>query len=146
MNHDKVIKLLKKHRSYKFAVNNGVAPFVEEEAGMPFSSNYGSRPPRLPGMRGTIDSSLEDFRMYSRIVRQVESALNEVLDDQERDVIRMKYLERNKLTLERIAERNHMHKNTVTAIHKRALDNLSTALMFVDVPEIIDLDNVVINL
>lgn len=138
---DKVTELLKNYRSYKYAVSNGIAPYqTEDMLGMPMSFNFGSRPPIGLNGRGSMEPSVTDYRIYSRVVKLIEGAIEDVLDDDERDVVRLKYLERNKLTLERIADRKHMHKNTVTVIHKRALKNLSNALLFVEVPEIINLD------
>jgi predicted DNA-binding protein (UPF0251 family) len=144
MDRDKVTELLKNYRSYKYAISNGIAPYqAEDTVGMPMGGGYGSRPPAGLNGRGTILDSLMDYQKYKRAITCLEGAIEDVLDDDEREVIRMKYLERNKLTLDTIAKRKHMHKNTVTGIHKRALKTLANALMFVEVPQIHNLDGMV---
>lgn len=138
---DKVVELLKNYRSYKYAVSNGIAPFVEEDTtGMPINSSYGPRVPTLH--RGSWEASTEDFRRYSRVVRLVSGAVEEVLNDEEQKIIKMKYMERNTLTLAQIADRMNMSERRVLYLHKKALKSLSQALMFVDAPEIINLDKV----
>lgn len=65
--------------------------------------------------------------------------LEEVLDDNERDVVTLKYLNRNKLTL---GDRKGLTEKTIGNYHKSALDKLAKSLMFVDVPEITNLDEI----
>ena len=138
---DKVQELLKNYRSYKYAVSNGIAPFVDEDTlGMPMALDFGSRPPRLMGSRGSLVSSTTDFRKYDRAVRMISGAVEDVLDDDEREVVTLRWMERNTMTLERIAERKRVCERTVRTVHKRALNKLTLALRFVDVPDIHNLD------
>lgn len=142
---DKVTELLKNYRSYRYAVSNGIAPHEPNDTlGMPMGLDYGPRAPRAFGERGNTIQSAMDYRIYSRAVKMLEGAVEDVLDDDEREIIRLKYIERNTLTLENIADRRHMHKNTATTIHKRALKKLTKALIFVEVPEIHNLDHIAI--
>lgn len=141
MNHNKITELLKNYRSYKYAVQNGIAPHDEELPGMPFSSTFGSRIPRLYG-RGSWEKSIMDYRLYSYVVSMIDGAVRDVLTDDERKVIELKYLDRNPITLEKIADRIGCSERTIRRYHKNALKKLTLALGFIEVPEIINLDSV----
>lgn len=138
---DKITELLKNYRSYKYAISNGIAPHDDEVLGMPFSGGYGPRVPRIYG-RGSWEESMNDYREYIRAVRLIDGAVRDVLDDNERKVIELKYLERNTLTLERISERIRYSERHVRRMHKQALKKLSLSLAFMTVPEIINLDTI----
>jgi predicted DNA-binding protein (UPF0251 family) len=139
---NRVVELLKNYRSYRYAVSNGIAPHVADDtAGMPMGGSYGPRVPSL--LRGSWDVPTDDYRRYSRAVKMVEGAVSEVLDDNESIIISMKYMERNSLTLEKIAERTGISERTIKSYHKRALTKLTVCLRFVDTPEIINLDDVI---
>lgn len=142
MDRDKVTELLKNYRSYKYAVSNGIAPHQEEDIlGMPMSFDYGSRPPSGIYGRGSLQGSTNDYRAYKRVVEAIDGAVNDVLGDDEQKVIRYKYMERNTLTLSQIAEgKLYCHERRAIYLHKKALKALALALMFVELPEIINLD------
>lgn len=145
MTHDKVTELLKNYRSYKYAVSNGIAPHqADDTLGMPMGGSYGSRPPGGLSGRGTILESLMEYNQYKRVVTLIDGAVTDVLDDQERSVIELKYLNRNTFTLSQISDRTAMSERTVSYVHKRSLKKLTLALRFVEVPEIINLDDAVI--
>lgn len=142
MNQDKVVELLKNYRSYKFAISNGIAGYNPyDDTGMPRGGGYGSREPRLGG--GSTFQSQMDYQSYCAIVRTIDGVVAEVLDDDQSAVIRRKYLDRNKRTLGQIATEKHVDPSTVTRWHKMALKQLAVALMFIEVAEIINLDDVV---
>lgn len=144
MNQDKVSEMLTNYRSYRYAAANGIAPYnADDMVGMPMGGGYGSRPPRGMLGSGSLLPSIMDYQSCSRAVKLIEGAVDDVLNDDERDVIRLKYLERNKMTLGRIADYKHMHKNTITSIHKSALKNLRTALLFAEMPTLLNLDDVI---
>ncbi|MEO3947644.1 sigma factor-like helix-turn-helix DNA-binding protein [Gorillibacterium sp. CAU 1737] len=136
---EKVIELLKNYRSYRYAVMNGIEPYEGETCFV--GSEYGPRVPRL--YRGTTIQTEQDYRAYKRIVQTIDGAVEDVLDDDERDVIRYKYLERNSLNLDKIAERLLIGERTVQRAHKQALKKLTMSLRFVDAPEIINLDEMI---
>jgi DNA-directed RNA polymerase sigma subunit (sigma70/sigma32) len=141
MNRDKVTELLKNYRSYKYAVSNGIAPHEPSDTlGMPMGLDYGPRAPKAFGERGNTIQSTMDYRQYKRSVEAVNGAVEDVLSDDEQKVIRYKYLERNTLTLYQIADRFHMTEDRAKYLHRKALKSLEKALMFVDVPEIINMD------
>lgn len=143
MNQDKVTELLKNYLSYKFAISNGIAPFQSEDTlGMPMGGTYGSRIPRVWGSSGSMLESERDFVRYTRIVRAIDGAVNDVLNDDQAKTIRKKWLDRNRRTLAEISEELHVDPSTVGRWHKEALKQLSTALQFVDPPEILNIDNV----
>jgi DNA-binding CsgD family transcriptional regulator len=129
--------MLKNYRSYRYAVSNGIAPYEEGEIGIG-CGGYGPRMPRLG--RGTTYPSELDYRAYKRVVQAIDGAVADVLDDSERDVIELKYMNRNTITLEKIAERKGLSEKTVRTIHKRALKKLTLALKFIEEPEIENLD------
>lgn len=141
MNQDKVVELLKDYRSYKFAISNGIAGYNPyDDTGMPRGGGYGSREPRLGG--GSTFQSQMDYRLYTQVVRLVDAAVMELLDDHERAVIESKYLSREKKTLERIAEIMDKDVRTIRRWHKAALKELTKAFALIDIPEIINLDEV----
>jgi|GEM_PF-2466620 len=144
MNQDKLIESLENYRSYKFAIKNGVAPYDPyDRTGMPFASEYGSRAPRLSG-GSTLQSEL-DLQRYTRIVHAIDGAVAEVLDDDQATVIKRKYLDRNKRTLDQIARERGCDPSSVSRWHRKALKQLAIALEFVDAPEIINLDHMKIS-
>jgi hypothetical protein len=139
--HEHVMKLLKNYRSYRFAVNNGIAPYVEEDrVGMPRNGGYGSFEPTL--FRGSIDLVTKDYRKYKRVVELIQSAVDDVLDDDSQRVIRFRYMDRNALTFEEISDRLNSSRARVYRLHDKAIFHLSVALRFVDAPAIHNLDAV----
>lgn len=138
---ERITRMLKNYRSYKYAVSNGIAPYQEEDnTGMPMAFSFGSRPPgRLSG-RGSTFQSRMDYRAYKNAVLAIDGAVTEVLDDEEQKIIRYKYMERNPMTLAQIADKYHMSERRAVYLHKKALKALTMALTFVDEPEIINLD------
>lgn len=138
---DKVITLLKNYRSYRYAVQNGVAPFVEEDAlDVRVGSGFGPRPPRGFGGRGSLAPSLYDYQQYKHVVQLIDGAVRDVLDDAQQKVIQYKYLERNTLTLREIGYTFFGSEDRAKYLHRKALHALTLALKFVDVPEIHNLD------
>lgn len=141
---DKAMELLKNYRSYRYAVSNGIAPHDPNESlDISIVSGYGPRAPRAFGERGNTINSTLDYKTYSRAVQMIEGAVRDVLDDDERIVIERKYLDRNRLTLSQIARDRHITERTVIRRHKSALNKLTHALIFVEVPEIINLDEII---
>lgn len=144
MNAMEVAEMLRNYRSYRYAVNNGVAPFVEDDMlGMPMTLEYSSRPPKRVGSRGSTFIGQMQYNATVTAMKLLDGAIEDVLNDNERDVIRLKYTERNTYTLSIVADKIHVHQNTVTSVHKSALKKLTRALVFVEVPPIHNLDNLV---
>lgn len=144
---EKVTRMLKNYRSYRYAVSNGIAPFVEDDTrGMPMAFDYGPRSPGSLLGRGNIVASQADYRAYKRVVQAIDGAVAEVLDDDMQMVIRYKYLERNTMSLMQIAEKMHCHERRVKYLHKKALNKLEHALVFIEEPEIINLDKTIDNI
>lgn len=144
MNGMELAEMLRNYRSYRYAVNNGVAPFVEDDTvGMPMNMEFASRIPRHIGSRGTTLMGQMQYNATVTAMKLLDGAIEDVLNDNERDVIRLKYTERNTYTLSIVANKIHVHQNTVTSVHKSALKKLTRALVFVEVPPIHNLDNLV---
>lgn len=138
---EKVTRMLKNYRSYRYAVNNGIAPHEEGEQVF-VSIGFGPRAPgSLLGRGSTIASQL-DYQTYKRVVAAIDGAVADVLDDDERGVIEKKYLNRNRMTLFEIADATKLSERTIMRKHKSALKKLALSLKFVEEPEIINIDEV----
>ena len=138
MNQDGVAELLKRYKSYKFAVRN------YENAGWAAIGNnvdrdgfggggFGSRAPKK---YGTSFNDHMDYQEYKRIVNTIEMALDTLTDD-EREVIRLKWFE--DITLKTISYRKGEGYSlpTVNRIHRKALDKIAICFRFEDsIPEI----------
>lgn len=144
MNTDKVQEILKNYRSYRYAASNGIAGWNPyDSTGMPMGGSFGSRVPTLS--TGLTVYSEMDLVRYGRMITLIDGAVNDVLDDDEAMVIKRKYMDRNKKTLDEIAYAMNRTRQTISNRHKSALNKLNEALKFfiMDAPEIINLDTVV---
>ncbi|WP_054954968.1 sigma factor-like helix-turn-helix DNA-binding protein [Paenibacillus dakarensis] len=127
MDNQTVINLLTDYRSYKFAVMNlgGIRKEVSGDEGYINRRIYEERTPfRL----SNYDKDYDRDR-YGRIITTLESAVDFVLSDDQRSIIRMKYMERNTLNLSEIADRLHKDRKTVSTQHKKAINSLAKALV-----------------
>lgn len=138
---ERITRMLKNYRSYKYAVSNGIAPHEEGES-IFCSTGYGSRPPAGLMGRGSTLASQRDYQSYRNAVRAIDGAISEVLNDEEQSIIRYKYTERNTLTLAQIADKFNMSERRALYLHKKALKALALALKFVEEPEILNLDSI----
>lgn len=119
MNKDTVTEMLKDYRSYRYAAQNCRTNEGEYTGRMvPLSLNSN----RL------ITAEEWDMNRYSRIVSMIDGAVNEVLSDDQRTVVMRKYLDRNTLTLNEIADVLHKDRSTVSRWHTEAIRRLSIAL------------------
>ncbi|MGR6546280.1 sigma factor-like helix-turn-helix DNA-binding protein [Paenibacillus tundrae] len=126
MDNNQVIKLLTDYRSYKFALNNLGGMMVDGDMQRMFK--LGIYDERIRSRMSNYDTS-SDHSRYSRIVTLLESAVDYVLSDDQRTIIQLKYMDRNKLNLSEIADRMHKDRKTVSTQHKKALSSLSKAMM-----------------
>lgn len=124
MDNNTVITLLTDYRSYKFALDNlgGLS-----SASTIDHSKLTIYEQRTPKRISNWDTEYDQTR-YSRLVLLLDAAIEYVLSDIERDVIRLMYLERNKLDKVSTAEALHIDRKTVSAYHDRAIERLSKAL------------------
>lgn len=139
MDNNTVIKLLADYRSYKFALMNLRAVGAEgEEARYTNRNIYAERKPLYISNYNTG----YDHERYSRVVGLLESAVDFVLSDEQRSIIRDKYMERNRLNLGEIADKLHKDRKTVSTQHKKAINSLCKALLPIsqDYMEINNLD------
>lgn len=121
MNNDEVSKLLKDFRSYEYAATNcGTMDF--------------ERAPLMLSERIQFPNKWDRSR-YNRIVGIVKGAVEYVLDNDQRTVIMWKYLERNTLTLNQIADILHKDRSTVGRYHTEALNKLTKALATLNADE-----------
>lgn len=113
MNNDQVTQLLKDYRSYRYAAKNcGDTP---------------SWAPTLYSERRTSPNGWDRSR-YNRIVNMIDGAVNDVLSDDQRTVIMRKYLDRNTLNLNEIADVIKKDRSSVSRLHTEAVRKLSVAL------------------
>lgn len=139
MTRDQITELLKNYRSYKYAVRN----FELNHEPAASTANYDFMP-RAQGFRSSAPLNNNgltfqdeiDYQLYKRAVKAIEGAVNDVLSDDERTVIKRKWMDPNRITLAQIAQQKGVHPVTVKRWHKEALKALSIALAFVEVPEI----------
>lgn len=138
MNRDKVTELLKRYKSYKFAVRNyetaGWAAIGNNVDRDGFSGGgFGSRAPKR---YGASFQDARDYDMYKTIVDAIEGALDTLSLD-EQDIIRLKWFE--DMTLNTIAMRKSFSIDTVKRKHKKAINSLSICFTFIQVPEIVSI-------
>lgn len=143
---DKVEKLLKNYRAYKFAKNNyerhksfpqaGVANYE----GMPSAKGapelFFSQVGKMADMGNKSSADIKDYLSYKRAIETIEGAL-ETLNDDERNIIKMKWMDN--LTLNQIAEFKHLTLITVRRIHRRAINQLQICFRFIEPPQIEDI-------
>lgn len=113
VDNDKVSEILRNHKSYRYAAQIG-EDFLD---GAP--TLYNERRKSLDRWDGT---------RYNRIVNIVKEAVDEVLTDEERTVIKRKYLDQNPITLRQISELLNYERKTIERRHKSALKKLGQAL------------------
>lgn len=140
MNRDGVTKLLKDYRSYRRAMQNYErfrpvpAAGVANYSGMP----GGSGAPTLffaPQGRMADIYRLDlvdqfDYELYRDIVFIIDMTVDDVLSDNERHVIKRKWMDRNPMSLSEIALNfpRDINEKTVRRWHKEALRKLTLAL------------------
>lgn len=124
MDNNMVTKLLTDYRSYKFALMN-LGGEIEEPKVFLNRPVYNERQPRWVS---NYDRTYDRNR-YGRIVTMIDSAVDYVLSDDQREIIRRKYMERNTMNLSELAECLHKDRKTVSALHKTAINRLAKALL-----------------
>lgn len=138
MDNNTVTRLLKDFRSYKFALMNlgGASKEAVECMVRPVYAE------RIPKRISRYDTAYDRER-YDRIITTVESAVNYVLNDDQRTIIMRKYMDRNTMGLSEIALALHKDRTTVGRWHKEAINKLAKALMPIseDYMEITNIDH-----
>lgn len=117
MTHNQLTEILRDFRSYRYAVHNCGGMHALDDMTLPVVISERRRNPNQ-----------WDATRYSRIVSAIECAVNDVLSDDQRTVIMRKYMDRNTLTLNEIADITRQHRSTVSRWHKEALRRLTIAL------------------
>lgn len=137
----KVEELLKNYLSYRHAVtvyerhkpmpSAGIANY----SGMPSGSGAPERFFAIVGkpadMGYTSDEDYRDYTEYKTAVIEIEGAL-ETLTEEQLSVIKLKWMQ--DVTLKQIAARKHCHVETVKKLHRLAINRLTKAMRFTDVP------------
>lgn len=136
MNRNEVTEMLKKYRTYKFAIRNfektgWVSMTGTQWSDMPRGGGFGSRAP----VKFASDSlqDVADYNEYKRTIELVDGALDE-LRDEERSVVCLKWMD--DMTLQQIADRKRYSKETIKRYHRKGLTKLCNCLRFVELPEI----------
>lgn len=138
MDNNTVTRLLKDFRSYKFALMN-LGGSSKEAIECMVHPVYAER---IPKRISRYDTAYDRER-YDRIITTVESAVNYVLNDDQRTIIMRKYMDRNTMGLSEIALALHKDRTTVGRWHKEAINKLAKALMPIseDYMEITNIDH-----
>ncbi len=124
MDNNTVTRLLTDFRSYKFAVMN-LGPDEREISESMIRPVYAER---VPLQISRYDKKYDRER-YQRIVTMIESAVEYVLNDDQRTIIMRKYMDRNTMNLSEIADALHKDRKTVSSHHKIAINKLAKALL-----------------
>lgn len=144
MDRNEIIELLKNYPSYKQAIHNFESHMPEPSAAV---ANYNGMPSgkgapefffapvgRMADI-GTLSLlDVKDYQEYKYIVNVIESTIENVLSDNERKVIKYKWLNRNSISLAKIAIMCDKHENTVKYWHKEALKKLSISFSLMKKP------------
>lgn len=139
----KVEELLKNYLSYRHAVtvyerhkpmpSAGIANY----SGMPSGSGSPERFFAIVGkpadMGYTSDEDYQDYAEYKTAVVEIEGAL-ETLTEEQLSVVKLKWMQ--DVSLKQIAVRKHCHEVTIKKMHRIAINKLTKALRFTDVPDI----------
>lgn len=133
MHNDQVTELLKNYRSYRYAAKNTME--YVDETGIIMSRVYAERLP---------NRNVWDATRYNRIVNMINGAVDEVLSDDQRTVIKRKYLDRNPQNINEISYSIHKDRCTVSRWHKDAIRRLAIALepLSYDEREIQNIDHI----
>lgn len=131
-----VMELLNNYRSYKFALENLGGMVNTSGVDLSKFSVYEQRKPKyVPNWDTAYDGT-----RYSRTITLLDGAIDYVLSDNQRDVIRLMYLERNKLDKVKTAEAMHLDRKTVSKYHDEAIESLAKALYPIN-PEYVEIHN-----
>lgn len=139
----KVEELLKNYLSYRHAVlvyerhkpmpSAGIANYN----GMPSGSGAPERFFAIVGkpadMGQTSVEDYQDYVEYKTAVVEIEGALD-TLTEEQLAVIKLKWMQ--DVPLKQIAVRKHCHEVTIKKMHRIAINRLTKALRFTDVPGI----------
>lgn len=121
MNNDETVELLKRFRSYEYVAMN-------------CGTTDGERMPMVISERMKYPNTWDRSR-YNRIVNIVRGAVEHILSEEQALIIKRKYLDKNKLTLDQIAAVIKCDPSTVSRWHKTAINELTGALSVLDVGE-----------
>lgn len=128
MDREVLTEILLHFRSYRYAAEMG-EEFLE------------GSPPTYSERRQYVNRW--DATRYSRIVHAINSAIRDVLTDEQATIIELRYLERNPQSLASIAGVMRLDKKTVQRKHKQALHKLGIALDMINSdPEITPFEHI----
>jgi len=143
MSAERVTKLLKNYRAYRYAVTQyerhhptpsaGIANYSAMPGGSGAPEFFFDRVGKAADMGRTSLLDRMDYDEYKSAVDLVNGAL-ETLTDEQQSVIRLKWMD--DVNLIDIAQRKHISERTVKRIHKMALNSLEICLRFVPPPEV----------
>lgn len=152
MNRGKIEQLLKNYRLYKLAIRDyqkAEKPTKEEAEGpymvaaparvtmysdTPVGQGSGSKPPQLTGVWGMYDYM--EYHAYRYAVERVDAALH-LLSEKERRVVVMRWMDG--MNMKQIGKEMNYSRENIKKIHLRAIEKLSKAMRFDQVPPIKEL-------
>lgn len=143
MQPSEITELMRKYRAFRYAVTQyekhnpypaaGIANYSAMPGGSGAPELFFDRVGKAADMGNTSLADAMDYRAYKSAVEAIDGAMQS-LTEEEYSVVRLKWME--DVDLCRIAERKHMAGITVKRIHKRAINQLTTALRFYNMPPI----------
>jgi hypothetical protein len=138
LNRDRVTKLLKDYRSYRRAMQNyerfkpypaaGIANYSGMPGGSGATELFFASNGRMADIYRLDLVDTFDYDMYYAIVYVIDATVDDVLSDNERHVIKCKWMDRNPLSLCEIAKDRDKDERTVRRWHREALRKLAMAL------------------
>jgi DNA-directed RNA polymerase specialized sigma24 family protein len=143
MNREQITETIKQYLAYKHAVtmyerhrpipSAGVASYNAMPSGSGAPERFFAIVGKPADMGMTSQADYVDYTRYKTAVTELEGAFG-VLTEEELSVIKLKWM--HDVTLKQIADRKNCSVDTVKSRHKRAINKLSDALRFAQLPEI----------
>lgn len=143
MKQENVTELLKKYKTYKFAVNRyethnpsacaGIANYEGMPSGSGAQELFFALNGRMADMGHTSFQDKLDYMEYKRIVTAIELAMD-LLTMDEQYVVKKKWIEG--VELRTIAESSHYAYITIRRHHKSGINKLERCLVFDRAPSI----------
>lgn len=146
MTRDQIIELLKNYQAYRQAISNyenhqpypmaAIANYDPMPSGSGAPELFFANQGRMASMGFVSELDTLDYRRYKRTVRAIDDTVENVLSDNERFVIKNKWLNQNRMDLCKIADYKDKDESTVRRWHREALKKLEITISLARVEKI----------
>lgn len=143
MDASELTELMRKYRAFRYAVSQyerhnpypsaGIANYDAMPSGSGAPELFFDRVGKMADMGNTSLADAMDYNAYKGAVEAIDGAM-QMLTEEEYSIMRLKWMD--DVDLYKIAQRKDMSERHVRRIHKRAINNMQTALRFYRMPEI----------